>query len=479
MPFRFVSFLVFLSGWLLGVPLFAHDGAPLPQQASKPPNIIILYADDLGYGDLGSYGHPTIRTPALDRLAREGQRWTQFYSAAPVCTPSRGSLLTGRLPARLGLEAPAGMPNVFLSFSTGGLPHDEITLPQLLRQRGYKSALIGKWHLGPTADHNPVRHGFDYFFGLASSNDHDPAVPFSMDLFFEEPTEAHWAVPLYRNERMIEPAVEQTTLHARLTEEAIGFIRRQKSRPYFLLFSMVHPHVPLFPGMAFRGNSMAGLYGDAVEEIDHMVSEIMAVAEQDDDRPTLVIFTSDNGPISLMRQNGGSPGPLRGGKGTTWEGGMRVPAIFWGKGLVTPDIVRDLGSQLDLFATIAEFAGVPLPDSRPLDGVSLFPALTRGAPSPRTTLFYYRAAQIFAIREGRYKAHFLTQGGYEDRDGPVAHEQPLIFDLWRDPAERYPLTNPDPRLLEQFSRAREEQQRSVPLAPSELVKGVPVGKDGG
>jgi arylsulfatase A len=442
--------------------------------AGRPPNIVIIYADDLGYGDLESYGHPTIRTPVLTKLASQGQQWTQFYAAAPVCTPSRGSLLTGRLPARIGLEAPAGMPNVFFSFSKGGLPHSEITLPLLLKQRGYKTGLIGKWHLGPTAEHAPVHHGFDYFFGLAGSNDHDPAVAFSMDLFFEEPTEGHWAVPLYRNDRRIEDATSQAQLNDRLTSEAIGLIREPSKKPLFLLLAYTLPHLPLFPAKDFRGASKAGLYGDAVEELDHRIGQVMAaLAARADGRRTLVVFTSDNGPIELMRERAGSAGPLRGGKGTTWEGGMRVPAIFWGPGIVRPGPVRDLGSQLDLFATIAELAGIALPQDRPYDGVSLLPTIRTRAPTRRDSLFYYRAARIFAIRDRRYKAHFVTQGGYDDERGPIEHAPPLIFDLWQDPGERHPIANPDPALVRNFEDMRDHQVASVPIAPSELVEGIP------
>lgn len=438
------------------------------------PNIVILYADDLGYGDLESYGHPNIRTPAISKLAQEGQQWTQFYSAAPVCTPSRGSLLTGRLPARIGLEAPVGMPNVFLSSSTGGLPKTELTLPALLKEHGYATALVGKWHLGPTREHAPTRYGFDYFFGLASSNDHDPAVPFSMDLFFEEPNETHWAVPLYRNEQLIESATSQTRLNRRLTDEAIGVIGRSKKKPIFLLMSFTYPHVPLFPAETWRGTSMAGSYGDAVEELDHSVKEIMeAIAKRSDGRRTLVVFTSDNGPIELMRENGGSAGLLRGGKGTTYEGGMRVPAIFWGPGIVHRGFVHGLGSQLDLFATITELVGLKLPQDRPYDSVSLFPTIRSGVPTQRDTLFYYRASRIFAVRDNRYKAHFVTQGGYDDVAGPVELNNPIIFDLWRDPGEKYPLSSPDPELVAKLQRLRDAQTASVPIADSQLVKGIP------
>ncbi|MGL5838202.1 MAG: sulfatase-like hydrolase/transferase [Sphingorhabdus sp.] len=463
---------IFACSFLLAI--LAPAAFAKGDKGSEPPNIIILLADDLGYGDLESYGHPTIRTPALSRLAREGQQWTQFYAASPVCTPSRGALLTGRLPRRIGLEAPADMPNVFMSFSTGGLPHGEMTLPMLLRQRGYRSALIGKWHLGPTIEHNPRRHGFDYFFGLLSSNDHDPAVPFSMDLFLKDPKESDWRVPLYRNEQQLEGATNQTALNRRLTDEALDYIRTAGSQPYFMVLAFSYPHVPLFPAPPFKGASMAGPYGDTVEEMDASIAEITKLVGQNSKRrKTIIFFSSDNGPISLMRENGGSPGLLRGGKGTTWEGGMRIPMIAWGPGLVRPGIVRGLGSQLDIFATVAELARVPLPKDRAYDGVSLYPAFSNGSPTPRAAIFYYRAGEIFAIRDARYKVHFITQGGYEDEAGPVRHAPPLVFDLWRDPAERYPLADPPAGLVARFEAMRTEHLASTPAAPSELIKGVP------
>jgi arylsulfatase A-like enzyme len=452
----------------------ARDLPTKPSRQEPLPNIVIFYADDLGYGDLESYGHPTIRTPNLTKLAREGQQWTQFYAAAPVCTPSRGSLMTGRLPARIGLEASAGLPNVFMSFSTGGLPHDELTLPMLLKQRGYRTGLVGKWHLGATKDNGPNSYGFDYFFGLASSNDHDPAVPFTMDLFFEEPNEAHWAVPLYRNQAKIEAATNQGLLNQRLTNEASDFIRTTTKQPLFLMLAFSYPHVPLFPAPEFRGHSQAGLYGDVVEEMDDSVGKVLAaLAARKDGRKTLIIFTSDNGPISLMRENGGSAGPLRGGKATTWDGGMRVPTIFWGPGLVTPGRVQELGSQLDILATLAELIGVTLPNDRPYDGESILATLTHKSATARNTLYYYRAGRIFAVRDRRYKAHFITQGGYEDPDGPVVQTSPLIFDLWADPGERYPLEKPNSALIRHFEMLRDQQQANVPLSPSELVKGIP------
>ena len=441
----------------------------------RPPNVIILVAADMGYGDLGSYGNPITRTPHLDRLAVEGQRWTQFYSAAPVCTPSRGSLLTGRLPARLGLEGPAGGPNVLFSFSTGGLPHREITLAQFLRSAGYATALIGKWHLGYTPEHSATRHGFDEFFGTPSSNDHDPAVVFSPDLFFEEPDSSRWNVELRRNDVVIEKPAQQETLTQRFGDEAVSFIRRHRDRPFFLMVAYTMPHVPLFASPRFRGASLGGLYSDTIEEIDDSVGRVVrALEELRLDHRTLVVFTSDNGPIDLFRERGGSAGPLRGGKNTTWEGGMRVPAIFWGRGLVTPAIIRDLGSQLDLFATVAELARRPMPPDRESDGVSLAPTLRGVAPSPRRSVAFYRQGEIYAVRDSRFKAHFVTEDAYGVDTHRTSHDPPLVFDLAQDPGERFALSNPDSVLLDRLNSLRAEYLRTVPLAPTVLLDGVPM-----
>lgn len=437
-------------------------------------NVVVLLADDLGYGDLGSYGHPVHRTPSLDQLAAEGQRWTSFYAAAPVCTPSRGSLLTGRLPPRIGLSAPAQMPDVFFTFSTGGLPLEEITIPELLKPAGYATALIGKWHLGFPSAYQPAAQGFDYFFGTLGSNDMDPAGPWSMDLIFKEPDSRDWDVALYRNGEVVERPVQQETLTRRYTEEAIGFIRENRDRPFFLMLSWNMPHVPLFATDRFRAGSEGGLYAAAVEELDWSVGEVIAaLRELKLDGRTVVVFTSDNGPIPLFRERGGSAGLLRGGKGTTWEGGLRVPGIFWGPGRVRGGTVRGIGSQLDLLPTIAELAGMKLPADRPVDGVSLAATLTSRAPSPREGLAYYRQGEVYALRQGPYKAHFVTEGVYGDPEPRVVHDPPLVFDLSQDPGERHPIEKPDAGLLEQFRRLQSAQEAAVPMAPSELLKGLP------
>ena len=454
------------------------DSAQAGTTASRPPNVIVLLADDLGYGDLGSYGHPVLRTPNLDQLAAEGQRWTSFYATAPVCTPSRGSLMTGRLPPRIGLSAPAGQPDVFFTFSEGGLPLEEVTIPELLKPAGYATALIGKWHLGFPPAYQPAAQGFDYFFGTLGSNDMDPAGPWSMDLFFKEPDSRDWDLALYRNGKVVERPAQQETLTRRYTEEAIAFVRNNRDRPFFLLLSWNMPHVPLFATERFRAGSEGGLYAAAVEELDWSVGEVIAaLRELKLERETLVVFTSDNGPIALFRERGGSAGLLRGGKGTTWEGGLRVPGIFWGPGRVRAGTVPGIGSQLDLLPTIAELAGLSPPAGRLLDGGSLAGTLASLSPSPRDTVVYYRHGEVYALRRGRYKAHFATEGVYGDPEPRVVHDPPLIFDLGQDAGERYALERPDPALVEEFRRLKAAHEQGVPAAPTELLKGLPARED--
>jgi arylsulfatase A-like enzyme len=460
-------------------PTITAASPPAKRAASKPPNVILFLADDLGYGDLGSYGHPVHRTPNIDRLATQGQRWTSFYAAAPVCTPSRGSLLTGRLPARLGLEGSAGAPNVFFPFSTGGLPLEEVTIAELLGSAGYSTALIGKWHLGFLPQFSPNAQGFDYFFGTLGSNDMEPVNPADPDLFTKTPNEADWDVALYRNASVVERPLRQDSLTVRYTEEAVGFLRRNRAKPFFLMVSYNAPHVPLFPSPRFSGHSLAGRYADVVEEMDWSVGRVMATLKDlklDDN--TLVIFTSDNGPMDLFGSYGGSAGPLRGGKGTTWEGGVRVPGIFWSPTLVKTGVVYGIGSQLDLFSTIADIARRSVPRERPLDGQSLRATLSSGNPSPRDTLSYFRDGSIYAMRVGAIKAHWVTEGAYGAGGPRAQHDPPLFFDLSQDVSERNPLEALSPELRRRVLEERRREEQFVLPAPSQLIKGVPQGSSG-
>lgn len=455
--------LALVWGWL--TPLDVASGQSLSD--GRPPNFVILFADDLGYGDLGCYGHPTIRTPHLDRMAREGLRLTQFYSAAEVCTPSRAALLTGRLPPRNGMCG--RQRRVLFPNSRGGLPAEERTLAELLKEKGYATACIGKWHLGHLPAYLPTQHGFDMYFGVPYSNDMDRvrSAPMGRAALLA-PRIEYWNIPLMRDTQIIERPADQHTLTQRYAEEAVRFIRQHKDRPFFVYVPFTMPHVPLFASSSFAGHSRRGLFGDVVEELDAAVGRILdCLREEGLGNRTLVVFTSDNGPWLIQNEQGGSAGLLRDGKGSTWEGGMREPAIFWQPGTVPAGMVSaELASTLDLLPTLCKLAGVEPPSDRPLDGYDIRSVLTGGA-SPRREMFYYRAYELMAVRLGPWKAHFLTQTGYGQPE-PVRHDPPLLFHLEIDPSERFNVAEQHPEVLAEIKALVEKHRAGMQPAPSQL-----------
>lgn len=444
--------------------------------SNQKPNVIIIFADDLGYGDLSSYGHPTIRTTNLDQMAHEGQKWTNFYVGASVCTPSRAALLTGRLPVRSGMASSVN--RVLFPDSQNGLPQSEVTLAEQMKKGGYATAAIGKWHLGHKEEYLPTSHGFNSYYGIPYSNDMDNITPFrSAGGYFE-----FWKsedrkdintfnVPLMRDTEIIERPADQHTITKRYTEEAIKFINEKKDEPFFLYLAHNLPHVPLFTSKDFEGTSPRGIYGDVVEEIDHSVGQILDELKKTGlDKNTIVVFTSDNGPWLIMNEEGGSAGLLRNGKGSTWEGGMREPCIFWAPGRIAPGIVTDLGSTMDLFTTFSKIAGVDIPNDRIVDGVDLAPVLFNNETSKRKDMFYYRGDKLYAVRVGDYKAHFITQEPY----GPdvVEHETPLLYNLSIDPSEKYDIAKENPEVIANIMQAVKEHN-------DKMVKGPDMLKDRG
>ena len=422
-------------------------------KAERPPNIVVIFADDLGYGDLGCFGHPTIRTPNLDRMAGEGAKLTQFYSAACVCTPSRAALLTGRLPIRSGMCSDRR--RVLFPNSGGGLPAGEITIAEALKAKGYATCCIGKWHLGHLAQFLPTRNGFDSYYGIPYSNDMRPC-------------------PLLDNDKVVEQPAKQATLTQRYTARAIRFIEASKSGPFFLYFPHTFPHVPLFASGDFKDKSLRGLYGDVVEELDWSVGQILAtlrrlgLAER-----TLVVFTSDNGPWLIMRRRGGSAGLLRGGKGSTWEGGMREPTLAWWPGKIKPgSVCTEMTSTLDVFPTCLALAGVKPPADRVIDGQDMMPALL-GAGKGREVMFFYRGARLYAVRKGPWKAHLITQAGY--RDKPKQHETPLLYHLEHDPSEQYDLAKRNPAILADLRKEIARHQATLKPVPCQLE--IPLAKE--
>ncbi len=434
-----------------------------------PPNFVIVFADDLGYGDLGIYGHPTIKTPHLDQMAREGQKWTNFYVGASVCTPSRAALLTGRLPVRSGMcsdESRVLFPN-----SLHGLPESEVTLAEQLKTAGYATAAIGKWHLGHRKQYLPTNNGFDYYFGIPYSNDMDKV---GNKNYKELPEDAidfkDFNVPLMRNTEIIERPANQNTITKRYTEEAITFIKEHKEEPFFVYLAHNLPHIPLFASEEFRNTSERGLYGDVVQEIDYGVGQIIATLKEEGLADnTIVVFTSDNGPWLPFKTHGGSAGLLRAGKGTTWEGGMREPCIFWSPGKIAPAVITDLGSTMDLFTTFSTMVGVKIPSDRIVDGVDLSATLLRGGPSPRDGMFYYRGTSLYAARLGDYKAHYITQGEYGQFGEKEEHATPILYNLGEDPSEQYDVAEQHPEIIEQINAYVKKHQANLVKGKDQLA----------
>ena len=432
---------------------------PTPEDVMRTPNIVIITADDLGYGDLGSYGHPNIRTPHLDRMADEGQRWTSFYSQAPVCSPSRAALLTGRVHLRSGMYG--RQQGVFFPDSQAGLPAEEITVAEALRDAGYATGIVGKWHLGHLPEYLPTRHGFDSWFGIPYSNDMDRQLPNGMDnrTAYFRPEIEYYQVPLMRDEVELERPVNQHTVTKRYAEEAVAFIREHRNKPFFLYLPHTMPHMPLFRSSDFEAHSSAGIYGDVIEEVDWAVGQVLEALDRLElAEHTLVVFTSDNGPWTSFETHGGSAGPLRHGKGTTYEGGMRVPGIFWWPGTIEPGITQEIGSATDLFTTAITLAGGTMPEDRPIDGVDLSAVLFDTGSSPREEMAYYRMGELFAFRKGPHKIHFVTEGRYGLPPERTEHDPPVMFDLRVDLGERYDISATHPEILAAVVAAAEHYQ---------------------
>ncbi len=462
-----------LKPWALAVviPVLA-SGLGIAAQAPPPPNIVIILADDLGYGDLGSFGNPNIRTPRLDAMAAEGQKWTNFY-VQPVCSPSRAALLTGRLPVRSGMYGAARgtAPKVFRDIAARGLPLEEITIAEALKPRGYATGIIGKWHLGHLPQYLPMAQGFDSWFGVPFSHDMLMTAPREngyQSRAYYDPKPEYWNVPLMRNGDVVEQPADHRTLTKRYTEEAVRFINQNRARPFFLYLAHSLPHVPLARSAEFEGHSDAGTFGDVVEEIDASTGRVLdALKAAGLDRRTLVVFTSDNGPWLPFGAHGGSAGPLRGGKGTTWEGGVRTPAIFWWPGTIHPGVVTSVGSEMDLFVTAVGLAGAALPADRVIDGIDLRPVLTGTGAAPRRVLFYYWDNELRAVRKGPYKAHFITSGSYGEGGPRIEHTPPLLFNLADDPGERFDIAAAHPEvvadLVHEADLHRKEMKPGPPL----------------
>jgi arylsulfatase A len=407
-------------------------------QYDQMPNIVVILVDDLGYGDLGVYGGKTLHTPNLERVAEEGVVLTNFYATASVCTPSRAGLLTGRYPIRTHMTTPlypTGHPMYYFlnivgryPYNITGIPEDEVMLPEVLHRRGYRTGMVGKWHLGDRSPHLPTENGFESFYGPLYSND---VTPFA----------------IYRDKQVeIEAPADQNELTRNYTREATEFIERNQAEPFFLYLSHSMVHEPIHASGEFRGRSESGLYGDAVEELDWSVGEILkTLGDLGLDEKTLVMFTSDNGPWWQ-----GSAGSLRGRKNNLMEGGFRVPFLARWPGVLPTGIESEaLSANFDIFATCLEIAGIPLPVDRIIDGKSMMPILKADGTTTHEMLFYYDGNDLVAIRDGDFKyhrRHMSENGGY-----PLFNHGPFLFNLASDPNESYNLTESEPEMAERLA----------------------------
>jgi len=452
------------------VPAFVEKPAVAAAQGDPPgrgparPNILLIFADDLGYADLGCFGSKLINTPNIDRMAAQGMRFTSFY-AQPICGPSRAALMTGCYPMRV-----AERDN--LKHTHPVLHSREITLAEVLRKRGYATACFGKWDLARHSQRSferdlmPNHQGFDYFFGTPTSNDS--------------------IVDLYRNEERIEAAADMNTLTRRYTDEALGFIERNKSRPFFVYLAHTMPHTRLGVSDAFRGKSKRGLYGDVVEEIDAEVGRILRFLVQEGLADnTYVLFTSDNGPWLIKNRGkadgsgpndyGGSAGPLRSGKVSTWEGGVRVPAVCWAPGRVPAGTVCDrLASTLDVLPTFAALAGAQVPNDRVIDGEDIRHLLAGhfDKADRAKTFYYYLGTHLQAVRQGKWKLHlprpdqtpwlpWKNPNQHIAPEDDLAMPEPLLFDLQADLGETTDVAAQHPEIVARLLGLAEKARTDI------------------
>ena len=422
--------------------------SPEPETGSVKPNFIIIFCDDLGYGDIGPYGNTVHKTPHIDRMAAEGVVLTDFYVTSGVCTPSRSSLMTGAYAQRVDMHVnarPWGATGrqVLFPRARKGLNPREYTLAEFLKDQGYTTASIGKWHLGDQPNFLPTRQGFDYYYGIPYSND--------MNRDF-------CPLPLMRNEEVIEAPVDQNTLTQRYTEEAVRFIKTHREEPFFIYLPHAMTHNPLHAGEAFRGKSKNGIYGDAVEEIDSSTGEILDVLRNEGlEQNTLVIFSSDNG---AAKPFGGTNLPLSGWKGSTMEGGMRVPGIFWWPKTLTPRKVEHaMSTTMDILPTLAQILGTELPTDRKLDGHNILPLLTgESVVSPYESFYYYQLEQLQAIRKGAWKLHLPLDSMYGNfHRAEILAGRPLaLYNLHLDIEESQNVANQYPYVVKMLLQEAEQ-----------------------
>ena len=442
--------------------------------SASPPNVVVIFADDLGYGDLHCFGSPYADTPNLDKMAAEGRKFTSFYVAQAVCSASRTALLTGCYPNRLGIQGALGPQ------AEHGLNQDETTIASLLKSRGYATAIYGKWHLGHHPEFLPTRRGFDEYFGL----------PYSNDMWPKHPQSKFPDLPLIEGEKTKEVNPDQSQLVTWYTEHAVDFIRRNHAKPFFLYVPHAMPHVPIFVSDKHAGKSARGLYGDVIREIDWSVGQILqTLRETGLDEKTLVIFTSDNGPWLSYGNHAGSAGPLREGKATAWEGGVRVPCVMrWPKVIPAGTTCNELAATIDILPTIASLSGMPWSGSsaRPIDGLDIKRLLTGDAKSPHEAYWLYWNNELHAIRSGPWKLHFphpyphIDEPGKDGKPGKISQRKTELelYDLEQDLGETTNVAEKEPDVVKRLTAlaeiARNDLGDSLTNRPAKNAR--PVGK---
>jgi arylsulfatase A len=441
------------------------------EEAPTLPNFVIIFIDDMGYADIGPFGAKDYPTPNLDRLAREGRRFTDFYVGQAVCSASRASLMTGCYNVRVGILGALG-PREQHGISAG-----EMTLAEVCKQKGYATACYGKWHLGHHPKFLPTNHGFDEYFGLPYSNDMWPYHPAVMDLPMEKRLERWPYLPLIEGTKIINPNVtheDERMLTTWYTERAVKFIDRNKDRPFFLYVPHSMVHVPLHVSDKFAGKSQRGLFGDVVMEVDWSVGEIVgAIRRNGLEKRTMVIFTSDNGPWLSYGTHAGSAGPLREGKGTSFDGGCREPTLMWWPGTIPAATVCSTPAMtIDLLPTMAHLIGAKLPDHK-IDGLNIWPLIQGqpGAKSPHEAYFIYWGQALEAVRMGRWKLHFpheyRTLGGRKGgTDGkPVAYQEAKVglslFDLENDVGETKDVKAEHPEIVAAIEKLADQMREDL------------------
>lgn len=492
-------FLAGLAVWIFAVGVVTSTGAQENPTSPRKPNVVLIVADDLGYADVGCYGAADIRTPHLDALAKEGQRFTNFCVAQAVCTASRAALLSGCYPNRIGM---AGALN---HTSTNGIHPDEFLLPEMFQANGYATACFGKWHLGTRPEFFPARNGFDTWAGLPYSNDNGPLHPTVKGIP---------PLPFYENEKVVANDPDQSQFTSQLTDYAVKFIADNKDRPFFLYLPHVMPHVPIFASAKFKGKSSRGLYGDVVEELDDGVGRLLAkLKELELEQQTLVIFLSDNGPFLSYGNHAGRAQPFREGKLTTFEGGLRVPFIVrWPAQLKAGQVNEEFITGLDLLPSVAAILGAKLPAERKIDGVDLSPLfLGRTGATGRQKFACYSGSELHAVRSGNWKLHlphdYITVDGPPGSDGKPANfanmkPNPIeqsgirgiasrhgyrverlelsLYNLRTDPAEKHNVALSNPRLvaelLELAAKFRSELGDSLMQAKGSGLRAAGVAK---